>query len=214
VNLFNVVQSRIIRYCAIGFFFMFTSLVAEAGTIDDVAFCVTDTEFHFSIETTSVNVDTGDMHLSAYAQEEWLSGLPREFFHLNMDRDCQVTRGNFPEVEELDGSPTLDRFVNGLISDYTLTPLAVGQCRFAGSIPHGADPFIVGDTVADVFFREFNPYIDAHALDVVITEITECAEPPEPPAPALPVPALSQWALILFSILIGWIVFTNRRRLF
>jgi hypothetical protein len=210
VNLSNIVQSRIIRYCATGIFFMFTSLVAEAGTIDDAAFCVTDTEFQFSIETTSVNVDTPDVHLSAYAQEEWFSGLPREYFGLNMDRDCLVTRGEYPEVEELDGPVTLDRFVNGLISDYTLTSLGVGQCRFEGSIPHGADSFSAGDTMADVFFREFEPYTDAHALGVVITV---CEEQPEPPV-STPIPTLSQWALILFSILIGWMVFTNRRRLF
>ena len=104
--------------------------------------------------------------------------------------------------------PTLDRFVNGLIADYTLTSLGVGQCRFAGSIPHGADPLIAGDAMADVFFREFEPVTDAHAPGVVITDCVE------PPARETPVPALSQWALILFSILISWMVFINRRRLF
>jgi len=35
-----------------------------------------------------------------------------------------------------------------------------------------------------------------------------------PPAPAAPIPTLSQWALILFSTLLGLMVFVNRRRLF
>ena len=157
-----------------------------------------------------MNVDTPDFRLAAFAQDVWFGGLPTETFGLNMDRDCQVTRGYFPEVEESNGTPTLDRFVNGLIADYTLTSLGVGQCRFAGSIPHGADPFNAGDTIADVFFREFEPYTDAHAFGVVITE---CVAPPAP-APATPVPTLSQWALILLLILISWMVFINMRRLF
>ena len=210
MNLFDVVQSRVVRCCAAGMFFVFTSIVAEAGTIDNAAFCATDTEFQFSIDITSVNVDTPDFRLAAFAQEVWFSGLPQESFGLNMDRDCQVTRGNFPEVVESNGTPTLDRFVNGLIADYTLTSLGDGQCRFSGSIIHGADPYIAGETIADVFFREFEPFTDAHALDVVITE---CVAPPAP-VPATPVPALSQWALILLLILVSWMVFINRRRLF
>ena len=204
------IRHKVIQFFGIGLSLFFVSLAAEAGTIDDAAFCVTGTDMQFSIDITSVNVDTGDVHLSAYAQEAWLSGLPREFFHLNMDRDCQVTRGSFPEVEELDGPVSLDRFQNGLIADYTLTSLGDGQCRFSGSIIHGADPYIAGETIADVFFREFNPYIDAHDLDVVITD---CVEPP-PPAPATPVPTLSQWALVMLAMLLGLMVFSSRKHLF
>ena len=116
------------------------------------------------------------------------SGLPTELIGLNMDHDCQVTRDAFPEVQEWNGTPILDRFVNGLISDYTLTSLGVKQCRFAGSVPHGADPFIAGDAITEVFFREFNPTADAQVADVVITD---CGEPP---ALATSIPTLSQWA--------------------
>jgi hypothetical protein len=35
-----------------------------------------------------------------------------------------------------------------------------------------------------------------------------------PPTPAMPVPTLSQWALIMLSMLLGLMVFANRRRLF
>jgi len=37
---------------------------------------------------------------------------------------------------------------------------------------------------------------------------------PQPSAPAVPVPTLSQWALIMLSMLLGLMVFTNRKRLF
>jgi hypothetical protein len=35
-----------------------------------------------------------------------------------------------------------------------------------------------------------------------------------PPVPMVPVPTLSQWALILLTMLLGLMVFANRRRLF
>jgi hypothetical protein len=43
------------------------------------------------------------------------------------------------------------------------------------------------------------------------------AGPPPPPAstePAVPIPVLSQWALIMLSMLLGLMVFANRKRLF
>ena len=208
MNFFDVVHSRVVRYCAAGMFFMFTSIVAEAGTIDDAAFCVTDTDMQFSIDITFVNVDDVDGRLAALAQAALFSGSPTELIGLNMDHDCQVTGDAFPEVQEWNGTPTLDRFVNGLIADYTLTLLGVKQCRFEGSVPHGADPFIAGDAITEVFFREFNPTSDAQAPDVVISDCVE------PPARATSIPTLSQWALILFSMLVCWMVFINRRRLF
>ena len=147
---------------------------AQAGTIDAAEFCVTETEFRFLIEVTSLDVDTGDVFLGAYTELDWLSG-PQEYFYLNMDRACQVTRGNFPEVLDQSGSPPLDRLQNGLISTYSLTSLGEGQCQFAGTIPHGADAYVPGDTVKDVFFREFGGSPDTHVLD---TAITECLDSP------------------------------------
>lgn len=40
------------------------------------------------------------------------------------------------------------------------------------------------------------------------------AGPPVPPVEAVPVPTLSQWALIMLSMLLGLMVFANRKRLF
>lgn len=54
----------------------------------------------------------------------------------------------------------------------------------------------------------------ADVTDVSVTCADDVIPPIEPPPPAKPVPTLSQWALILFSILVGWMVFANRRRLF
>jgi len=287
-------RPKVIRYIATGILLLIASHATQAGTIDAAEFCVTDTEMQFSIDITSANVDTGDVRLAAYADARWLGGST-EYFGLNMDRDCQITRGVPPTVFD-SGTPTLDRFQNGIISNYTLTSLGVGQCRFAGSIPHGANPFVAGDTMADVFYREFNPYIDAHAFDVVLSDcvvassytvggnisglngtvtlqnnggddlavdaegpftfvtalpdgsayaVTVSTQPTGqtctvtngsgaiatadvtnvavdcvddvvviPPTPAMPVPTLSQWALIMLSMFLGLMVFANRRRLF
>jgi hypothetical protein len=35
-----------------------------------------------------------------------------------------------------------------------------------------------------------------------------------PPAPAMPIPTMSEWALIMLTTLLGLMVFANRRRLF
>lgn len=54
----------------------------------------------------------------------------------------------------------------------------------------------------------------AEVTDVSVVCVDDVIPPIEPPEPATPVPTLSQWASILFSILIGWMVYANRRRLF
>lgn len=194
---------------------VFSGQAVQAGTIDAASFCVTDTEFRFSVDVTSVNEATGDVSFNIFLQETFLDVVggtaPTEVIRSNFDRNCQVTRGNYLEVEESDGTPALDRVQNGVISNYALTQLSVGQCRVLGSIPHGANPYIATDTVADIFFREFNPTIDAHSYDV---EITTCTEPPPLATPATPIPTMSQWALIMLSLLIGMIVFAKRRHLF
>lgn len=50
--------------------------------------------------------------------------------------------------------------------------------------------------------------------NVDVTCIDDVVPPVEPPAPAVPIPTLSELALILLSMLLGLTVFINRRRLF
>ena len=50
--------------------------------------------------------------------------------------------------------------------------------------------------------------------NVDVTCLDDVVPPVEPPAPAVPIPAMSELALILFSMLLGLMVFINRRRLF
>lgn len=47
-----------------------------------------------------------------------------------------------------------------------------------------------------------------------VTCVNDVVPPIDPPAPAIPVPTLSQWALIMLSMLLGLMVFSNRKHLF
>lgn len=55
--------------------------------------------------------------------------------------------------------------------------------------------------------------VDASYLSIDGISLTT-AGPPVPPVAAVPVPALSQWALIMLSMLLGLMVLANRKRLF
>jgi hypothetical protein len=52
----------------------------------------------------------------------------------------------------------------------------------------------------------------ADVTNVSVACVDDAVTPP--PAPMVPVPTLSQWALILLTMLLGLMVFANRRRLF
>ena len=54
----------------------------------------------------------------------------------------------------------------------------------------------------------------ADVTDVGVACVDDVVPPIDPPAPATPIPTLSQWALIMLSMLLGLMVFSNRKRLF
>ena len=54
--------------------------------------------------------------------------------------------------------------------------------------------------------------ITANITNVTVTCVDDVVV--VPPTPALPVPTMSQWALIMLSMFLGLMVFANRRRLF
>jgi hypothetical protein len=54
----------------------------------------------------------------------------------------------------------------------------------------------------------------ADVADVGVACVDDVVPPIDPPAPAVPIPTLSQWALIMLSMLLGLMVFSNRKRLF
>jgi len=54
----------------------------------------------------------------------------------------------------------------------------------------------------------------ANVTDVDVACVDDVVPPVVPPRPMIPVPTLSEWALILLTMFIGLMVFANRRRLF
>jgi len=54
----------------------------------------------------------------------------------------------------------------------------------------------------------------ADVSDVDVACVDDVVPPVVPPASAVPIPTASQWALIMLSLLLSLIVFTNRKRLF
>lgn len=52
----------------------------------------------------------------------------------------------------------------------------------------------------------------ADVTDVAVDCVDDVVVPP--PTPAIPVPSMSQWALVMLSMLLGLMVYANRKRLF
>ena len=149
---------------------------AHAGSIDSATFCVTDDAFHVTVELSSYNEDTFDLVLGVWVIGTFMGAVrdePNEVIRMNIDRQtCEVTR-QAPLVRAEFLPPDGERLVPGLIdpSQFTLTSIGDGRCRFEGSIVHGANRFQPGDVVPEVWFREFEPYVDTRANN---TEVTTC----------------------------------------
>jgi len=54
----------------------------------------------------------------------------------------------------------------------------------------------------------------ADVTNVAVACVNDVRPPVVPPTPAVPIPTMSQWALITLSIFLGLMVFSNRKRLF
>ena len=54
----------------------------------------------------------------------------------------------------------------------------------------------------------------ADVADVGVACVDNAVPPVEPPIPATPIPTMSQWALVMLAMLLGLLVFSNRKRLF
>ncbi len=152
---------------------------AVAGTIDRAEFCATDTELQFIVEYTTSSTSVFDVPVGIYTVgtfNDAVADQPNESIGVNFDATtCAVTRQD-PNVRQEFLSPGQDRLQAGPIpvSDYALTSIGMGQCRFEGSVPHGANPFQAGDVVPEVWIRDFN------ASDVRVNDVpvTACAATP------------------------------------
>ena len=93
-----------------------------------------------------------------------------------------------------------------------------GPFVFATALPDGsAYDVTVSVQPADqtcTVTNGFGTVSDTDVLGVDVACVDDVVPPIDPPAPAVPVPTLSQWALIMLSMLLGLMVFSNRKRLF
>ena len=78
--------------------------------------------------------------------------------------------------------------------------------------------FAIGPNLSDGFDgsgqTNFEGRTSLWAFDILNVDAAVGPPPASPPPPATPIPTTSQWALIMLSMLIGLMVFANRRRLF
>jgi hypothetical protein len=54
----------------------------------------------------------------------------------------------------------------------------------------------------------------APVIGPAVNCVDDVVPPVEPPIPATPIPTMSQWALVMLAMLLGLMVFSNRKRLF
>ncbi len=117
--------------------------------------------------------------------------------------------------------------VGGTVSGLTGTGLAL-QNNGADTLAVAADgPFVFLTELADTSSYAVTVSTQPTGQTCSVTngsgtiataDVTDvgvaCVDDVVPPAPAAPIPTLSQWALIMLSMLFGLMVFSNRKRLF
>ena len=62
--------------------------------------------------------------------------------------------------------------------------------------------------------NESGTIASADVTDIAVLCVDDVLPPVEPPPPAKPIPTMSEWTLVMLSVLLGLMVFANRRRLF
>jgi len=131
----------------------------------------------------------------------------------------------------VDAAPPTTYSVEGTVTGLTALGLAL-QNNSADTLPVAADgPFTFATELTDGAAYAVtvstqptgqtcsvsNSSGTIATVDVTNTDVScidDVVPPVTPPTPAVPIPTLSELALILFSMLLGLMVFVNRRRIF
>jgi len=116
----------------------------------------------------------------------------------------ELSGGGTSKSEILSGGPLFPNADPNVWTDYTFTttvgPDSSGGMTLQLNAACGADANCVSDYYVD------NVIINA---DIEVTP-----PPPDTSGPATSIPTTSQWALITLTMLLGLVVFANRRRIF
>jgi len=142
-----------------------SSQALAVATFGAVSLTVDGSRFYFDVVVQ--DADPGNFNVFRIASDACVFGCPdteRIAFNFN-GTDGSFTSG--PEVQTFD-SPTNDRWQDGTITDLSLGNIGGFDWRVRGSVAHGADPYVAGDTVSQLALRTTS---DRYLNDVPITQV-------------------------------------------
>lgn len=140
-----------------------------APRIDSAVFCTGPGGLSFDIAVAGTS--SADFAFRIAADGEAFTA-PTERFEVNFDVNGVSTRGVTPTVATA-GTPRFDRWRDGPVSPFTLTPLGNHSYRLRGRIEPGSQPFAAGDNIAQIGLRSFGSRTRTAVLASVI--IGACA---------------------------------------
>jgi len=142
-----------------------SSQAFAVATFGAVSLTVDASRFYFDVVVQ--DADPGDFNVFRISSEACAIGCPdKERIEFNFNgTDGSFTYG--PEVQTFD-SPTYDRWQDGVITDLSLVNIGGFDWRVSGSVAHGADPYVSGDTVSQLALRTTS---DRYLNDVAITQV-------------------------------------------
>ena len=128
-----------------------------AGIVQHSEFCVDPEQFHFNIRVLVDTAQEPDLRISIGANHEPF-GLPLEEIAVKFDTITGSYTGQAPGVLTSGFPPPppgqdplyKDRWEDGRIVDGLLANRGLGVWDFSGSIAHGADAFVEGDSIFGV----------------------------------------------------------------
>ena len=139
-------------------------------SIDAVALCAAAGEIEFDVQVTGTTKHDFAFRISA-DNEAFVS--PTERIEVNFDAGGAISRGVNPTVATA-GATRYDRWQDGPISPFSITQLGNNSYRLSGKITKGSQPFVVGDSVAQVGFRSFG--VSSRTATVASVTIVPCVD--------------------------------------
>lgn len=134
-----------------------------AFTTISATMSVDDTHFYFDVVLDGIPTSaTGAFRI---ATDQPFTGSNFERVQFNFDMATGAI--TIAEVVKTFGAPTEDRWLDGAITDLSLLNTGPGSWHITGSVAHGAQPFVDGDTVSYVTLRTADDG-DVHLRDVVV----------------------------------------------
>ena len=148
----------------------FLSSTAFAVAISNATLTVDNSRFYFDV--TIDQLPATDFVAFRISTDHSFSGSNFERIQFNFDTNTGVT--TITEEVKSFGTPVNDRWLDGPITDLVLTNTGAESWHVAGSVVHGAQPFVAGDTVSHVSVRTSS---DVHLQDVPVGDYVAPGNP-------------------------------------